>query len=322
VGTPSDRDRSDRYNTESAAISQSLAIADPSLGTASCHSIGGGSDALIPVSILILTLNEEANLAECIDSCAWSDDIVVFDSLSEDRTGEIALAKGARIIDRTFDNYSAQRNAALTTVAYKYPWVLMVDADERVPLDLASEIAAAIAVAHADTAMFRMRRKDFFLGRWLKRSSGYPTWFGRLVRVGRVRVEREINEEYIAEGVTEPLNGHLHHYPFNKGVSYWFERHNRYSSMEAVAKVGMLVDPIESRQLFSSDPLARRRIMKRLLYRLPLRPFIVFFYLYVIRLGILDGRAGFYFSRMRAIYEFLIDIKVLEAKRRQRGLPV
>jgi glycosyltransferase involved in cell wall biosynthesis len=277
---------------------------------------------MAPVSILILTLNEEVNLAECIDSCAWSDDIVVFDSLSADRTCEIALAKGARVIDRAFDNYAAQRNAALTTVTYKYPWVLMIDADERVPQDLAEEIAAAIAVAQADTAMFRMRRKDFFLGQWLKRSSGYPTWFGRLVRIGRVRVEREINEEYIAEGVIQPLSGHLHHYPFNKGVSYWLERHNRYSSMEAVAKVAMLVDPIVSRNLFSSDPFARRRTWKRLLYRLPLRPLIVFLYLYVIRLGMLDGRAGFYFSRMRAIYEFFIDVKVLETKRRRRGLPV
>jgi len=287
-----------------------------------CHSIGMGSDDRIPVSVLILTLNEEENLPGCIDSCAWSDDIVVFDSLSQDRTREIGLTKGARVIDRPFDNYAAQRNAALTTVAYKYSWVLMVDADERVPQDLAREIAAAIAGARADTAMFRMRRKDFFMGRWLKRSSGYPTWFGRLVRIGRVRVEREINEEYIAVGVTQPLNGHLYHYPFNKGVSFWFDRHNRYSSMEALAKAAMQVDPIVVRKLFTLDPIARRRIGKRLLYRLPLRPFIVFVYLYIVRLGVLDGRAGFYFSRMRAIYEFFIDVKVLEAKRRKRGLPV
>ena len=85
------------------------------------------------ISVLILTLNEEGNLADCIDSCGWSDDIVVFDSLSHDRTVEIARAKGARVFERRFDNYAAQRNAALTTVSYKHEWVLMVDADERVP---------------------------------------------------------------------------------------------------------------------------------------------------------------------------------------------
>ncbi len=274
------------------------------------------------VSICILTLNEETNLADCIDSCAWSDDIVVFDSLSEDRTKEIALAKGARVIERAFDNYAAQRNAALTAVPYKHPWVLMVDADERVPEDLAREVEASVAAADADLVMFRIRRKDFFLGQWLKRSSGYPTWFGRLVKLGRVRVAREINEEYLADGRVRYLDAHLHHFPFNKGIAYWFERHNRYSSMEALAKIAQQGEPVATRALFTADAIERRRILKQLLYRVPLRPLIVFFYLYVFRLGMLDGRAGFYFSRMRAIYEFCIDLKVMEAKRRRRGLAV
>jgi glycosyltransferase involved in cell wall biosynthesis len=274
------------------------------------------------VSVLILTLNEEANLADCIDSCSWCDDIIVFDSLSQDRTREIALAKNARVIERPFDNYAAQRNAALTGVQYKYPWVLMVDADERVPEDLAAEAATRAAAADSETVMFRMRRKDFFLGRWLKRSSGYPTWFGRLVRIGRVRVERDVNEEYIADGRIEHLNSHLHHFPFNRGVAYWFDRHNRYSSMEALAKVSMQTAALTSHAFLSSDPVARRRALKGLLYRFPARPLIVFLYLYVVRLGMLDGRAGYHFSRMRAIYESLIDVKVLETRRRQRGLAV
>lgn len=274
------------------------------------------------ISVVILTLNEEANLAECIDSCAWSDDVVVFDSLSEDRTREIALGKGARVIERPFDNYAAQRNAALTTVNYKHAWVLMLDADERVPEDLAAEAQAGVASARSDTVMYRMRRKDFFLGQWLKRSSGYPTWFGRLIRLGRVHIERDVNEEYIADGQVGFLAAHLHHYPFNRGIAYWFERHNRYSSMEATAKVAMQGEPLNSRGLFSADPITSRRTMKRLLYRVPLRPLIVFLYLYIFRLGILDGRAGFYFSRMRAAYEFFIDMKVLETKRRRRGLAV
>ena len=274
------------------------------------------------VSVLILTLNEEANLADCIDSCAWSDDIVVFDSLSVDRTRDIAREKGARVLERPFDNYAAQRNAALSTITYKNDWVLMVDADERVPDDLALDVQACVVRANSDIVLYRMRRKDFFLGQWLKRSSGYPTWFGRLIRLGRVHVERDVNEEYIADGPIGLLDSHLHHYPFNRGIAYWFERHNRYSSMEASAKVALQGEPLTSRGLFSGDPIDRRRTLKRLLYRVPLRPLIVFFYLYIIRLGILDGRAGFYFSRMRAAYEFLIDVKVLETKRRRRGLVV
>jgi glycosyltransferase involved in cell wall biosynthesis len=274
------------------------------------------------VSILILTLNEEANLAECIDSCGWSDDIVVYDSMSDDRTLEIANAKGARVFQRLFDNYAAQRNAALTAVQYKNPWVLMVDADERVPPELAREIEMAVDRAGADVALFRMRRKDFFLGKWLRRSSGYPSWFGRLARLGRVRVEREVNEEYIADGRVGHLEAHLHHYPFNKGIAYWFERHNRYSTMEAITKMSIHKHRIVVRELFARDPINRRRMLKQFLYRVPLRPLVVFLYLYFVRLGFLDGRAGFYFSRMRAVYEMLIDIKVIEARRLQRNAAV
>jgi len=272
------------------------------------------------VSILILTLNEEINLPACIDSCAWSDDIVVFDSMSKDRTLQVAQEKGARVVQRHFDNYAAQRNAALTTVDYKHPWVLMVDADERVTPELACEMAEAVGGASADVAMFRMRRKDYFLGKWLRRSSGYPTWFGRLVRLGRIRVEREVNEEYIADGGVQYLDAHLHHYPFNNGIAYWFERHNRYSTMEAAAKVNIRDEPIAMAALVGGDPIDRRRALKQMLYRMPLRPMIIFLYLYIVRLGILDGRAGFHFSRMRAAYEMLIDLKVIEARRRQHDL--
>jgi glycosyltransferase involved in cell wall biosynthesis len=274
------------------------------------------------VSVLILTLNEEINIGECIDSCRWSDDLVVFDSCSSDRTREIALAKGARVLQRPFDNYAAQRNAALSTVTYAHPWVLMVDADERVPPDLAAEIADSIHRVNDRVVMFRMRRKDFFLGKWLKRSSGYPTWFGRLVLPGRVHVQREYNEEYIADGDVGHLKAHLHHLPFNKGIDYWYERHNRYSHMEAVLTLKMRGAPVSSFNLFVADAIERRRRLKQIAYRVPMRPLMVFIYLYIVRMGILDGRAGFYFSRMRAAYEMMIDLKVMELKRRKRGLPV
>jgi glycosyltransferase involved in cell wall biosynthesis len=274
------------------------------------------------ISVLIMTLNEETNLAACLDSCAWSDDVVVYDSCSVDRTREIAAEKGARVFERRFDDYAGQRTAALTEVSFRHPWVLMVDADERTPSDLVAEMAGAVEGAPPDTVLFRMRRKDMFLGRWLRRSSGYPTWFGRLIRIGRVRIERAINEEYIADGAVNHLRSHLIHYPFNKGISYWFERHNRYSTLEAVAKIRGRSDPIALRRLLSADPVERRRTLKQIAYRLPLRPSLVFCYWYFVRLGFLDGRAGYVYSRLRASYELLIDLKVLEQERLRRGAPV
>jgi len=277
---------------------------------------------MTPISVLILTLNEEDNLAACLDSCSWSDDIVVFDSFSTDRTTAIAVTAGARLVQRRFDNYAAQRNAALNEVTFKHPWILMVDADERVPPDLLAEMHTATAQAAADTVLFRMRRKDYFLGRWLRRSSGYPSWFGRLMRVGRVRVEREVNEEYIADGKVVHLEAHLVHYPLNRGIAHWYDRHNRYSTMEALAKLEAARTPLSYRALLGKDPVVRRRALKQLVYRLPMRPAIWFFYLYFLRLGFLDGRAGLAFSRMRASYEMIIDLKVLEFERRRKGLPV
>jgi hypothetical protein len=135
-------------------------------------------------------------------------------------------------------------------------------------------------------------------------------------------VEREFNEEYLTDGDVVQLDSHLLHYPFNRGIDYWYERHNRYSTMEAPAKLGAVKEPVEWTRLFGRDPTTRRRNLKRLAYRLPLRPTFVFLYLYVFRLGFLDGRAGFAFSRMRASYELMIDLKVFALERRQHNLPV
>ena len=266
------------------------------------------------ISIVILTLNEEVNLPDALASAVHSDDIVVFDSFSADRTIEIAATAGVRVVQRRFDNYAAQRNAALTDVSYKHPWVLMLDADERITPALWQEMVARVAIATSDETMFRMRRMDYFMGRWLRRSSGYPTWFGRLLRIGGVRVEREINEEYVTEGQIGFLSEHLLHYPFNRGFEYWFERHNKYSTAEARRLIFEKRLKWRAADLISADPTVRRKCLKQLAYRLPFRPTLVFLYLYFIRLGCTDGLAGLYFCRMRSIYEYMIDIKVTEAE--------
>ncbi|WP_372798416.1 glycosyltransferase family 2 protein [Pontiella sp.] len=270
------------------------------------------------VSILILTKDEEVNIERCIRSVDWCDDVVVFDSYSTDRTVELARSLGARVESRVFDHYAAQRNAALA-LEYKYEWILMVDADECVSPELKEEMFQCLEHAPEDLVMLRMRRKDYFFGRWIRHSSGYPTWFGRLVRKGRVRVEREINEEYIADGEIRELEAHLIHYPFAKGIAYWFERHNRYSSMEAVALVGEVQEEFSMGMLFSRDAVLRRKALKQLAYRMPGRPLLVFVYLYFFRMGFLDGAAGLRYTLMRSMYEFMIDLKVKEIRAKNRG---
>lgn len=260
-------------------------------------------------SVIILTRDEAINIADCIAS-QRSDDIIVLDSFSDDRTCAIAQEAGARVHQRRFDHYAGQRNAALALPDMRYRWALMVDADERMTNALHAEIMTVLRDVPQDVDLFRMRRKDMFLGRWIRRSSGYPTWFGRLVRLGSVRVEREINEEFHCEGIQRELREHLIHLPFNKGVDYWFERHNRYSSMEAVTLQGEAARPLAWRALMSRDPVRRRQAAKQLAYRMPCRPILVFLYLYVVRGGFRDGIAGYLFCRMRSLYEAMIDVKV------------
>jgi glycosyltransferase involved in cell wall biosynthesis len=268
------------------------------------------------ISVVILTLNEEVNLPGALLSISrLCDDVVVFDSFSNDRTCDLADGAGARVYQRSFDNYAAQRNAALTEITYRHPWVFMLDADERITPELWNEMLSAVRNARGEV-LFRCRRKDFFLGRWIKRSSGYPTWFGRLMLVGKVRVERRINEEYIALGAVGYLKHHLHHYPFNRGVDHWVERHNQYSSAEARYRAAAGRECWHLEELLFRDPVVRRKALKRIAMKLPFRPFFAFLYLYLFRLGFLDGVAGLKFCKLRYFYEFLIDIKAQELQSR------
>ncbi|RWQ02827.1 MAG: glycosyltransferase family 2 protein [Mesorhizobium sp.] len=259
-------------------------------------------------SVLILTYNEAVNIADCIASIPWREQIYVLDSESTDGTAKIAEEMGAVVVTRPFTDYADQRNFGLTLAGLD-EWIVMLDADERMTRELAAEIEHHIETADASVAMFRVRRKDLFLDRWLRRSSGYPTWFPRVFRRGRVLVERKVNESYRADGSAKELEGHILHFPFNKGLDWWLERHNRYSTMEARLIRGTPITLRTVRCLVSRDPGARREAQKNLAYRIPGRPFLVFIYLYIVRLGILDGAAGYQFACLRLAYEIMIDAK-------------
>ena len=198
----------------------------------------------------------------------------------------------------------------------------MLDADERVDEEFVHELRSVVEQAENPITLYRMRRKDMFMGRWLKRSSGYPTWFGRVFRKGSVRVERAINEEYYTDGEVGLLDSHLLHFPFNKGIAYWVERHNRYSSMEAVKLTEERKAPVVWKNFLSKDPMLQRKAFKAFAYRMPFRPFLTFCFLFIVKGGFLDGRAGFHFSLMRSVYEYMINLKSSELERTKKGLPI
>ena len=266
----------------------------------------------LPITVVILTRDEEDVVERAIASAVRDyAEVVVIDSFSQDRTVEVARLAGARVVQREFHGFASQRNFALRDMNRKTDWVFFLDADECISDELTAELRRDFKkYEDAGVGMLYVRRKDFFQGRWIKHASGYPTWFGRLCHANHVEVQREINEEYHCSRATARVRGHLLHYPFAKGLAHWIERHNRYSTGEAKLKAAG--EKLDLRLIFSSDPGARRRTLKQIYMRLPLRPLVAFVYLYIIRGGVLDGGAGLRYASLRAFYELMISIKADE----------
>lgn len=271
------------------------------------------------ISVLILTRNEEQDLPACLDSVAWSDDVHVFDSISTDRSVAIAESRGARVTQRAFDGYASQRNAALHGLAFRHAWVLILDADERVPAAAVAEMLRFVATAPGQTVAARLRRRDFLMNTWLRHAQISPFYI-RLVRPQRVRYEREVNEVVKVEGDIFDLAEPFDHYPFSKGVRHWIDKHNTYSTMEAgiaLAAKRRQGEVSWRRALLSRDFNERRFHQKDIFYRLPLRPLIKWLYMVVVRRAFLDGRAGMVYASLQAIYEYFIVLKTSELEQKE-----
>ncbi len=270
----------------------------------------------LPVSVLILTLNEQENIARCIQSVSWSDDIVVLDSFSSDDTVEIATSSGARVQQRAFDDFAGQRNHALDSITFQHDWVLHLDADEVVTSSLRDEIAEVIA--DPSFSAYRIASKLMFMGRWLRFSGMYPSYQVRLGRRDSLRFEQvgHGQRESQRTGRIGTLKHPYLHHGFSKGLADWIERHNRYSTDEAEFEMqASSGGNLWIRDLFMfSDRTRRRRALKLLAARLPCRPLLRFIYMYVLRLGFLDGRPGLIYCRLLAMYEYWIALKVRELK--------
>ncbi len=268
------------------------------------------------ISVLILTKNEAEVLADALRSVSWSDDIHVFDSFSEDGTQAIARSLGAIVTERHFDGYASQRNAALATLPFRHEWIFILDADERPSEALSREMAGRAADAPLSLAAFRVRRRDFLWGTWLKHAQITPTYL-RLVRRGRARYVREVNEHLEVDGEVGDLQGSLEHFPFSKGIVWWVERHNRYSTMEAeLLAAGTATKDASWREaLVGRNPQSRRAAQKAIFYKVPFRPLFKWVYMMFWRGALLDGPAGWTYAGLQTVYEYLIEVKRQEIVR-------
>ena len=281
------------------------------------------------ISVLIHTKNEQQDLPGCLESVAWSDDIHVYDSGSNDETAEITRRFGGKWTERTYGesmlafggNEAAHRNWGLQNISFRHPWVFVIDADERMTPDLVHAVEAAI-VSPGDQVAFRVQRRDFFLGTWLKHVQTSP-FYMRLIRPEKIRHERLINTASIADGPIGQVTGYLDHYPFSKGMGHWIDRHNSYSRFEAQQIISNRAagEGFSWVKAFTAKDFHQRRYhQKELFYRLPCRPLLKFLLLYVAKRGFLDGRAGLTYAILQAVYEYFIVLKVRELQ--AAALPV
>lgn len=276
----------------------------------------------VAVSVLVPTKNEERNIEACLASVAFAGECVVFDSHSTDRTVEIATAMGARVVARRFDYFSKHKNWALQHIDWRYEWVFILDADERVTADLERDIRQIVEKSGPLDGYY-VARKNFFRGRWVRYGGMYPDWQLRLFRRGAALYEdRIVHEHMLVHGAVGHLSSDLVH-DDDKGIERYIDRHNTYSSFEAVEAYrllnGRLGESIDV-DVYSQGP-GRRRALKNFAYRwVPARWLFVFFYMYFWRMGIRDGRAGFVYCVLRMFYEFQVDVKLHELRDRQSPL--
>ena len=269
----------------------------------------------IPVTVMVFTLDEERNLAACLRSVSGFAETIVVDSFSTDRTLDIAREHGARVVQHAFAGFGSQRRWALEHASPSYEWVLVLDADERVPPGLAEEIAEVLARPDPRVGAYRMRRRFHLRGVWVPRASLYPSWVVRLVRRGRVQfVDRGHAETQEVEGEIAPLANDLIDED-HKGIEAWLVRHARYAVREAEHELALERAPAPRRDLVARDPLARREAAKAIARTLPLRGIAYFLYAYVLRGGALEGARGLELSVRRAVYQEMIAI----ARRALRG---
>jgi glycosyltransferase involved in cell wall biosynthesis len=264
-------------------------------------------------SIYILTYNEELDIAACIESAMLSDDIIIVDSCSSDRTVEIASRYPVRIVQHPFESHGQQRTWMLESIPPKYEWVYILEADERMTPELFAE--SVQASQNPDYIGYYVAERVMFMNHWIRYSTQYPRYQMRLFRHGKVWfTDYGHTEREVCEGVTSFLKETYPHYTSSKGLSRWIEKHNRYSTDEAKETLYQLQQgKVNWRDLFlGKSEVERRRALKDLSLRLPARPLLRFLYMYFILGGCLDGRAGMAWCTLQAFYEYLILLKVWE----------
>ncbi|NCS23608.1 MAG: glycosyltransferase family 2 protein [Microcystis aeruginosa BS13-02] len=281
----------------------------------------------IPVSVLIPAKDEESNLPACLESVARADEVFVVDSQSSDRSIEISTNYGANVVQFYFNGrWPKKKNWSLDNLPFRNEWVLIVDCDERITPELWDEIATVIRDPNYNG--YYLNRRVFFLGQWIRYGGKYPDWNLRLFKHKSGRYENlstedipntgdnEVHEHVILDGKVGYLKNDMLHIDF-RDIYHWLERHNRYSNWEARVYYNILTGNDESGTIGAhlfGDAVQRKRFLKKIWVKLPFKPLLRFILFYFIRLGFLDGKAGYIYGRLLSQYEYQIGVKLYELR--------
>jgi glycosyltransferase involved in cell wall biosynthesis len=279
------------------------------------------TSARAPVTVVILTFNEERNLPSCLASVAeWAADVVVVDSGSTDQTLAIAAAHGARVVTHAFDTHAHQWAWTFAEVRLTTDWVLALDADQAVTPELRQAISAAVGEAGSTIAGYFINRRQVFRGRWIRHGGYYPKYLLKLWRRSAVRIDVGdlVDHHFGVAGTTARLTGDLIEDNRNEAAIFdWIAKHNRYARLQATEELARLADG-RARGDWRGNPDERTLRRKALWARMPgyVRPLGYFLYRYVLRLGFLDGKQGFVFHFLQAWwYRLLVDINLDELRK-------
>lgn len=263
----------------------------------------------VPVSVVVLACNEEPNIRHCIASVAWAEQVVVIDSGSTDDTVPIARELGAEMVEQPWLGFSAQREFALRHESLRHDWVYFVDADEWVSPELACEIAGFLRAPSC--AAFAHRRRLVFQGTWIRHCGWYSgSWLVRLLDRRYAKFDGSIVGETAC--IDGPV-GRLTHDLVDddqKGLAAWLRKHVVYAELEAQRRAKRQHFDARLRILRSRDstrPLARAVLKDLVFPSIPAKPAALFFYMYVVRLGLLDRRAGLRFCLFHAWHEAVVE---------------
>ncbi len=276
------------------------------------------------LSVIILTFNEEKHLLRCLDSLRpFTDRVFIVDSFSTDRTVEMARTWGAEVVQNAWVNYATQFNFGIQHNPFPTDWVMRMDADEYVLPELAAEINTRMATLSPEVGGVYVKRRVMFMDRWIRHGTYYPIWLLRLWRWGDGLCEEVWHDEHIklTKGQSIEFEHDLVDHNLNN-LTWWTQKHNHYSILEVINLLNYRyhfdADEKVQPRLFGSQE-QRKRYLKERYAALPLftRPVLYFLYRYVVRLGFLDGRSGFVWHFLQALwYRFLVDAKVMEVYHR------